>query len=188
MVMMPHRSEAAEFYFTYINQVPDGDVRDVLEAQLPATVALFSGISDERSLHRYAADKWSIRQLLSHVNDTERAFVFRALWFARGFEGSLPSFDQHIAVASADADARPLDRHVEEFRAIRSATVTFFRGLPEPAWTRRGIAGGNPFTVRALAFITAGHVAHHSRVLRERYLDPAPAPGSPHGFLNTGRP
>jgi hypothetical protein len=176
MVTTPDRTEAADFYFTYINQVPDGDVRDVLEAQLPATVALFSGVSEEGSRHRYAADKWSIRQLLSHVNDTERAFVFRALWFARGFDGPLPGFDQNVAIASADADARRLDRHVEEFRAIRAATVTFFRDLPEPAWTRRGVAGGNPFTVRALAFITAGHVAHHSRILRERYLDTAPAP------------
>jgi hypothetical protein len=171
MIAVPDRTEAAAFFFTYIDQVPAGDVRDVLEAQLPATVELFSAISEARSQDRYEPGKWSVRQLLSHVNDTERAFVFRALWFARGFDTPLHSFDQTIAIASADADARALARHVEEFRAIRSATVAFFRDLPDFAWARRGTAGGNPFTVRALAFITAGHLAHHSRILRERYLD-----------------
>lgn len=169
-ITAPDRTEAVEYYFTYIDQVPGGDICDILRAQLPETVTLLNGISEEQSLHRYAPEKWSIRQVLSHLNDTERLFVFRALWFARGFDSPLPSFDQHIAIATAGADDRPWSSHLEEFRAVRSATVGFFQDLPADAWSRRGIASGNPFTVRALAYISAGHVAHHVKILRERYL------------------
>lgn len=169
-ITAPDRTEAVEYYFTYIDQVPGGDICDILRAQLPETVTLLNGISDEQSLHRYAPEKWSIRQVVSHLNDTERLFVFRALWFARGFDSPLPSFDQNIAMATAGADDRPWSSHVEEFQAVRSATVGFFQDLPADSWTRRGIASGNPFTVRALAYISAGHVAHHVKILRERYL------------------
>lgn len=169
-ITIPDRTEAAEYYFTYINQVPAGDIRTILETQQGETVRLLQGVPEERSLHRYAPDKWSFRQVANHINDTERLFLFRALWFARGFETPLPSFDQNTAVASARADERPLGGYVREFDAIRAASVAFFQQLPEDAWTRRGIASGNPFTVRALAYITAGHVAHHVRILRERYF------------------
>jgi hypothetical protein len=169
-ISTPDRTEAAEYYFTYIDQVPGGDICGILAAQSTETVALLQGISDERSLHRYAPEKWTIRQVVNHLNDTERLFVFRALWFARGFDSPLPSFDQDIAVASAAADERSWTAHVEEFRAVRAATLTFFQNLPEDAWPRRGVASGNPFTVRALAYISAGHVAHHTRIMRERYL------------------
>jgi hypothetical protein len=168
--LAPDRTEAAEYYFTYINQVGEGDIRAILRAQLPETLSLLGGISEEKSLHRYAADKWTIRQVASHLNDCERMFTFRALWFARGFDTSLPSFDQNIAIATAGADARTLKSHADEFRHIRDATLAFFDQLPEEAWMRRGIASDNPFSVRALAFITAGHVTHHLRILRERYL------------------
>jgi hypothetical protein len=167
---IPDRTEAAEYYFTYIDQVPAGDICGILEAQLPETLALLQGISDEQSRYRYAPDKWSIRQVVSHLNDTERLFVFRALWFARGFDSPLPSFDQNVAISTAGADARSWHSHVEEFRVIRAATVAFFRNLPEDAWARRGVASGNPFTVRALAYIAAGHAAHHAALLRSRYL------------------
>ncbi len=166
----PDRTEAAEYYFTYIDKVGPGDVCGVLEGQLPETLAFLNGISEEQSLARYAPDKWSIRQVVSHLNDTERLFVFRALWFARGFDSPLPSFDQDIAVSTADADARSWRSHVDEFRVVRAATLAFFQNLPPEAWTRRGVASGNPFTVRALAFISAGHVTHHVKILQERYL------------------
>jgi hypothetical protein len=167
---VPDRTEAAEYYFTYIHQVPAGDINAVLHEQLAGTLAFMNAISEDRSRHRYAPGKWSIREVLGHVNDTERLFVFRALWFARGFDTPLPSFDQHVAASAAGADDRSWASLVEEFRAVREATLAFFGHLPAEAWSRRGIASGNPFTVRALAFITAGHVAHHVRVLRERYL------------------
>jgi DinB superfamily len=170
MFTAPEPTEFAEYYLTYIDKVGRGDIRAILEAQLPETTTFLQGISEEKSLHRYAPDKWSIREVLSHINDTERVFTFRALWFARGFDSPLPSFDQDIAVGGAGADARPWARHVEEFRAIRLASIALFRNLPAEAWTNRGVASGNPFTVRAIAYIVAGHLTHHVGVLRQRYL------------------
>jgi DinB superfamily len=170
MNRIPDRNEAAEYYFTYIDQVSMGEICEVLNAQLTETVALLRGISDEQSLHRYAPGKWTIRQVVSHLNDTERVFVFRAFWFARGFDSPLPSFDQNIAVSAAGADERSWESHLEEFRAVRTATLAFFQTLPAEAWSVRGVASENPFTVRALAYIVAGHVAHHIAILRERYL------------------
>ena len=170
MTTIPDRSEAAEYYFTYINQVAEGDICETLDAQLAETVSLLDGISEETSLRRYAPEKWSIRQVVSHMNDTERMFVFRALWFARGFDSQLPSFDQNIAISAASADERSWSSHVEEFATVRAATLTFFQNLSADAWARAGIASGNHFTVRALAYIAAGHVTHHTSILRTRYL------------------
>ena len=166
----PERTEAAPYYFTYIDLIPEADIVGVLERQLDTTSTFLSTISEEQSLNRYAPDKWSIRQVLNHLNDTERMFNFRAYWFARTFDTSLPSFDQNIAAAAARADDYSWASHLAEFRAIRQATVAFLRNLPEDAWLRRGVASGNPFTVRALAYIAAGHVAHHLAIVRERYL------------------
>jgi hypothetical protein len=170
MTERPGPTEAAEYYFRYINQVPPGDIRQILRTQLAETVGLLSGISEERSLTRYAPDKWTIREVASHINDTERLFTFRAFWFARGFDTPLPSFDQNTAMAAISADERPLGSHVEEFRAVREATAMFFENLPQHAWMRRGIASDNPFTVRAFAYLAAGHVIHHMKILRDRYL------------------
>ncbi len=158
------------YYFTYINQVRGNDVVTTLEDQIAATLPLFSSISEEASLYRYAPGKWSIREVLNHINDTERMFAFRALWFARGFADPLPSFDQNIAVAHAGADDISWAAHVEDFRRVRGATVSLFRNLPPEAWSRSGTASGNPFTVRAMAYITAGHLTHHAAILREKYL------------------
>ena len=170
MTGRPERSEAAAYYFTYIDQVAGADIEAVLASQLDELVALFSTISEEKSLHRYAPEKWSIRQVLNHITDTERAFAFRALWFARGFETALPSYDQTIAASGAEADRVSWAAHIEEFRRVRLATISLFANLTSEAWMRSGIASDNPFTVRALAYIAAGHVTHHARILRERYL------------------
>ena len=170
MTGRPSASEAAPYYFNYINRVSSDDIVPVLQSQLEETLPFLRTISEEKSLFRYAPEKWSVRQMWGHVNDTERVFLMRALWFARKFDTPLPSFDQDIAVAAANSDAIPWARHMEEFREIRLATISFFRNLPEDAWTRKGTASGNPFTVRACAYIVAGHVAHHEAVLREKYL------------------
>jgi hypothetical protein len=166
----PERTEAAAYYFTYIDQVPDGDICELLDAQLPPVLQLARGITEEQSRHRYAPGKWSIRDVMNHLSDCERLFVTRAFWFARGFDSPLPSFDQHIAVSSAQADQRAWADLVGEFETVRAATIAFFRSLPADAWLRRGIASDNPFTVRALAYMCVGHVNHHVAILRERYL------------------
>jgi hypothetical protein len=170
MAAIVDRTETADYYFRYIDQVGEGDICRILEAQFPETLTFLRSISDAKSLYRYAPGKWSIRETVSHLNDTERLIVSRAFWFARGFEDPLPSFDQNQAIATAGADERSWTSHLEEFRAVRAATLTFFQNLPADAWSRRGIASGNPFTVRALAYIAAGHVTHHVKILRERYM------------------
>jgi hypothetical protein len=166
----PEPQEAAPYYFRYIDRVQSDDVLGVLAAQLDETPALLAGVSEERSLHRYAPEKWSLRQVLNHVNDTERVFLFRAFWFGRGFASPQAGFDQEISAGTAQADEISWARHIEEFRAVRLATLTLLRNLPAEAWMRSGIASDNPVTVRALAYIAAGHVAHHVAILRERYL------------------
>lgn len=170
MTGRPEPGEAAPYYLTYINKVEGNDAVSSIEQQLQPSLAFFSGISEEKSLHRYAPDKWSIRETLSHVNDCERLFNLRAFWFARGFTSPLPSFDQNVAVAAAQADKIPWADHIEEFRRIRLASISFYRNMPADAWTRSGIASDNPFSVRALAFMVAGHLTHHISILRERYL------------------
>ena len=166
----PDKSEAAEYYTKYIEQVPAGDIRQVLSAQLADLTSLYSDISEERSTRRYAPDKWTIRQVASHISDSERVFSFRAFWFARGYDAPMPSFDQDVAIKVAGADERSWQSHVDEFRAVRSTTLALFYSLPADAWARRGVASDNPVTVRALAYIVAGHAAHHARILREKYL------------------
>jgi hypothetical protein len=166
----PAADEAAPYYFTYIDRITTEDVVAALESQLDSTMHLIAGISEEQSLHRYAPDKWSIRQVLNHVSDTERVFLYRALWFARGFDTPLPSFEQETAAAAADANQLSWASHVEEFRAVRIATLAFFRNLPADAWDHAGIASGSRVSVRAIAYIIVGHLAHHSAGLRQRYL------------------
>lgn len=170
MTGRPAPTEAAHYYYTYIDRIASDDVVGALESQLDPALRLFATITEEKSLHRYGPDKWSMRQLLSHVSDAERVFLYRALWFARGFDTPLPGFDQNIAVPAAAADQFSWASHVADFEAVRAATLSFFRNLPEDAWSRTGIASDNPVSVRALAYIIAGHVAHHVAILKERYL------------------
>ena len=168
----PERTEAAAYYFTYIDQVGDGHIVDILMRQGNELRSVLNGVSEERSLHRYEPHKWTIREVLAHLNDTERLFVSRAFWFARGFDAPLPSFDQNVAIANGGANERHWRSHVEEFQAVRSSTIAFFDNLPDRAWDSRGIASDNPFTVRALAYMCAGHVTHHIKILEQRYLVP----------------
>ena len=166
----PSRGEVGDYYFTYIDQVGEGDVVELTGAQAAEALAFFRSVPESRTLHRYAPDKWSIREVIGHLNDCERLFAFRAFWFARGFDSPLPSFDQTTAATSAGADARPWQDLVDEFAAVRAASLALFRSFTETDWQRRGIASGNPFSVRSLAYITVGHVTHHEAILRTRYL------------------
>lgn len=170
IVSAPGRDEAADFYFTYISKVPGDDVMAVLESQLASTIPTLRGITEAQSLHRYAPGKWSIREVLNHMNDTERLFSFRAFWFARGMTEAQPSFDENVAARHAGADERSWASHIDELELVRGTTLALFRNLPDDAWMRRGVQSGSPVTVRALAYICAGHLAHHVGVLKERYL------------------
>lgn len=166
----PQNTEAAEYYFKYIDLVRSDDVVSAFKNQLSQTVPFLEGISEEQSLKSYAPGKWTIRELLNHVSDGERVFVGRAFWFARGFQDPLPSFEQDIAVEHAHANETSWATLVEEFKTVRAATISFFDTLPSEAWSRSGVASDNPVTVRALAYIIAGHLEHHINVLNEKYL------------------
>jgi uncharacterized damage-inducible protein DinB len=170
LIERPVPGEASAEAFNYINLVPAGDVLALLKRQRDEARALFAGTSDEKSLYRYAAGKWSIRDMVNHMSDAERIFSYRALWFARALPHRLPDFDQEIAAPSAEADRVPWAALAEEFDRVRAATISFFDNLPAAAWQRKGIASGNSISVRALAYVIAGHVIHHVGVLRDKYL------------------
>ena len=140
-----------------------------MESQMGETLQLLQGISEEQSLKSYAPGKWTIREMLNHINDCERVFLGRAFWFARGFQDPLPSFEQDLSVQAAQANQTPWSELLEEFRNVRLSTISFFKNLPAEAWSRNGIASDNPVTVRAIAYIIAGHVVHHTQVLQEKY-------------------
>ena len=165
----PQSTEAASYYFPYIDLVTSDEIVPAIKSQLNEALEFLQGISEEQSLQTYAPGKWTIREVLNHVNDGERVFLGRAFWFARGFQDELPSFDQNIAVEGAQANQTPWSELVEEFRNVRLGTISFFDNMPAEAWSRTGTASDNPFTVRALAYIIAGHVTHHLNVLREKY-------------------
>jgi len=166
----PEPSESAQYYHGYINLIPGDNIIEALQKQLPETQSFLESISEEKSLSSYAPEKWTIRQVLNHVNDGERIFLYRLLWFARGFQDPLPSFDQNFSIAAAAANDVSWKDQVEEFRTIRLGTLSLLKNLPTAAWDKTGIASDNPFTVRALAYIIAGHVTHHVNVVKERYL------------------
>jgi len=166
----PESNEYAPYYEKYVSLVPDADLVETLERQGAETLALLRGLSEERGAHRYEPGKWSVKQVVGHINDGERIFAYRALAIARGDRQPLPGMDQEEYMAGVDFDARTLASLLDEFEAVRASTVHLLRHLSPEAWERRGTASGNEVTVRALAYIITGHVAHHVRVLGERYL------------------
>jgi hypothetical protein len=170
MPAQPTRAEAAEYYFTYIDKAQTEDILGHLGAQTAQLRDLFASISETQSLHRYEPGKWSFREALSHINDTERVFAFRALWIARGGQAPLPGFDQDLFAANSNADARTWSSHVEEFEAIRASTTSMLHSLPSDAWLRTGTASNNAVTTNALAYMIAGHAEHHRRIFVEKYL------------------
>jgi len=169
-IAAPDPSEYAPYYGKYIALVGGHDVVAALEDQPRETLALLSSLSEEQGDYRYAPDKWSIKEMLGHIIDAERVFAYRALRFARNDGTPLASFEQNDYVrAGSFGDCRLADL-IEEFVAVRRATVWLFRQLSAEAWMRRGIASDNPVSVRAVAYIIAGHELHHRAVLQEKYL------------------
>lgn len=165
----PQQDEYAPFYHTYVGAVPEGDVLQILAEQVRQTVDLLSGLTEEQALFRYAPGKWSVKEVVGHMADTERVMSYRALCIGRGDETPLPAFDEDAYVRDAGFDARSLEDLVQEFQSVRMATIPLLRGLDDAASRRRGTASGKPITARALAFVIAGHELHHRNLLRERY-------------------
>lgn len=170
MERRPEPEEYGDFYRPYIAAVPDGPIVATLDAQRDAFSRAAAEVSPDRERYRYAPGKWSVREMVGHLIDSERMFAMRAMAFARGDRAHYPGFDENEYAAASGADERPLAELVEEWDAARHATVLLFKGLPGDAWDRRGHASGFEFSVRSMAWITAGHTRHHLGVLRERYL------------------
>jgi hypothetical protein len=169
MLPRPAPDEHAAYYGTYIGQVPDGDILELLATQVDETVALLSAVAPERETYRYAPGKWSIREVVGHIIDTERVFALRALWFARRAEGAQPSMDQDRWAEVSNAGDRPLADLIAELRAVRDASLALFASFDDEIGLRQGVASGNAFTVRAIAWIIAGHERHHRTILRREY-------------------
>ncbi|MBL8960144.1 MAG: DinB family protein [Gemmatimonadetes bacterium] len=165
----PAPDEYAPYYARYINRVPTGDLVALLAAQVATFRTTFGAAAEPRAGFRYAPGKWSLREVIGHLIDTERVFTFRAISFARGDQHPLPSFDQDAWVPLAHFDARPLDSLVEEWSMQRAATIAMVRGLPDDALLRRGIASDVSFTVRALLHIPHGHLEYHVEHARTHY-------------------
>ncbi len=169
MKSRPLETEYAKAFQAYVSRVPESDALVVLERQ-PGELAHFaSRVPAERETFRYAEGKWSIREVVGHLIDGERVFSYRALCISRGEKVSLPAFDENEYIARSHYDDQPLSEIVAEFSALRKANIAMFRLMDERDWERLGTANNNPVSVRALAYIMAGHVRHHIFGLRDRY-------------------
>lgn len=166
----PQPDEYAPYYDRYISLVESNDILAVLDEQRRQTVLLLSGRTEAEGNLRYAPDKWSLKEVLGHLNDSERIMSYRALRIARNDATPIEGFEQDDYVRNSPFARRPLSDLIEEYIAVRRATLSLFRNLDEDAWSRRGVANKNEVTVRALAYIIAGHELHHRRALEEKYL------------------
>jgi uncharacterized damage-inducible protein DinB len=170
MLARPDKTEYSSVYENSITKVPDGNVLEILEKQIEETVRLLSDLDEEKASYRYAPGKWSIKQVVGHMTDSERIFSYRALRFAREDPMPLPGYEENEYVDRANFDSRSLKVLLEEFRAVRVATLALFRSFDNDIWLRQGTASGCEFSVRALAYQMAGHEIHHVGVIKERYL------------------
>src|ERR1700756_3972782 len=170
IIARPEPSEHSPYHEGYISLVPGNDIISTLESQRRQTLILLSGRDESEVAFRYAPGKWSVKEVLGHVCDTERIFAYRALRIARGDRTPLAGFEQDDYIRNGPFAQRPLAEIIEDYIAVRRATITLLRNRAEPAWTRRGVANKNEVTVRAIAYTMAGHELHHRRILEEKYF------------------
>jgi len=170
LALRPPRDEYGDAHVGYLAVAPDGHILETLRREGESALALYAGLSEAQSRQRYAPGKWSIREVLGHVADSERVFAYRALRFGRGDRTPLPGFDQDVFVPHSRADERPWPSLIADFAAVRAATLSLLESFGPADWLRTGEASGCRVSVRAIAWILAGHEAHHRRILRERYL------------------
>jgi hypothetical protein len=174
MIPRPHPSEHLPYFGKYISLVPDGDLLTILEAQHRQTQSVLAGLTPQQAQYRYADGKWTVTEVIGHIADTERIFAYRALRFARADTTPLPGYDENAYTPAGRFNERTLGDVAAEFAAVRGASVALFRGLTDEALGRTGPANDNPVSVRALAYIIAGHELHHMNLLYTRYGVPAP--------------
>ncbi|HWN74196.1 MAG TPA: DinB family protein [Candidatus Udaeobacter sp.] len=170
----PLPNDYAPYYGKYVMLVPDGNFLEILETQLQEMKQLLEPLTEQQADFRYAPGKWSIKETLGHVNDAERIFAVRILRIARGDQTPLPGFEQDDYVKASNAASRKLSDLLEEFSAVRRATIALIRSLDDASWLRRGNASGKEVSVLAIAFIIAGHALHHRNIFQEKYLSALP--------------
>lgn len=168
--MRPSKNDYAESYHNYIQELKEDNILDILEEQLSSNLGLFNNISEEKANYRYAEGKWSIKELLGHMLDTERIFAYRALCIARGEKQHLPGMEQDDYVREAGFDRRRFSDMVREYELLRLSNLLLFKSFSDNELAGRGIASDNEVTVLAILFIIAGHDRHHIKVLKEKYL------------------
>ncbi|WP_191566007.1 DinB family protein [Metabacillus idriensis] len=166
----PEQNEYAPYYSDYISLIPEGDIEQILKLQIIETTKLLANLSDQRGLFRYETDKWSIKEVIGHIVDTERIMGYRLLTIARGDSVAMPGYDENAYILQADFNQQPMEELLETLSAVRQSTLYLLKGLKEEDWVRWGNANGFEVTVRAIAFIIAGHEIHHRKILAERYF------------------
>ncbi len=167
----PPPSEYPSYAVPYVNQITDGEkVLGKLSANMQGVVTLIQGLSEDQLLYRYAEDKWTIKEILVHILDAERIFCYRALRFARNDKTDIPGYDHNTYVPESDANERPVNEILMEYKVLRGSTIALFRSFSEEALRRQGKASGVPVSVRALAYMICGHEMHHLKIIQERYL------------------
>ena len=169
-VIRPHESEFHESYHRYVARVPEGNIVAILRAQMKESTALLEGVEAERADYRYAPGKWSLKEVVGHVYDMEWVFTARALSFARGLAAPMPGVEQDDFMAVADFGRQTLPALLAQWRELRAANTSLFETFDADTWKRTGVASDYSVSVRALAYIIAGHERHHMTILRERYL------------------
>lgn len=171
MFNRPEKEEFSPFYFAYVSLIPDGNIISILNKQIEDITLLLTNISEEQGQFRYAPEKWSLKEVIGHMIDTERIMAYRLLCISRGEQLSLPGFDEKMYVANASFHHHPIKQIQEHLSIVWESTVVLLESLDAEAWIRRGWANNSEVTVRALAYIIAGHTMHHFNIIKERYLN-----------------
>ena len=171
MINRPEKDEFAPYYLPYVNSVPEGDIFSTLTKQLEDTVLLLKNVTEEQGKFRYAPGKWSIKEVIGHMTDTERIMAYRLMCIARGETVSLPGFDESQYVANSSFNDQSFEQLLEHFSAVRKSTIVLMKSLNDDAWLRKGLANNTGVTVRGIAYIIAGHAMHHCQIIKERYLE-----------------
>ena len=169
MINRPQPEEYAPYYAKYINLVGDEPIIEILDGLKASTYQFFKSLPSGKAGYAYGEGKWTIKEVLGHMMDAERTFAYRVLCFSRE-ETILPGFDQEVYMLKATFNSRTLDDLADEFKAVREANLYLFRSLTAEQTIQKGIASGNPVSVRALLYMIAGHELHHLNILKERYL------------------
>lgn len=169
MYKRPKENEYSPFYHTYVKHVPEGDIVPLLKDQLQHTIKLVKNLTDEQAHFRYKEDKWSVKEVIGHMIDTERIMSYRLLCIARGDQASLPGFDEQNYAKHANFNEQEIEVLIQQFEQLRQSTIYLLQSIPDHVWKMEGTVSDYPITVQALAAIISGHELHHRHILIERY-------------------